>query len=473
MSVRMVPFNSIADRLYRVVRLTAKELGKKANLDIRGGQIELDRSVLEKMTGPLEHLLRNAITHGLEDSERRLAAGKREIGEIRLSLSQEGNEIVIEMSDDGAGLDYERIRSKAVDQGLLAADQYPDESALTEFIFHAGFSTAKELTEIAGRGVGMDVVKSETAELGGRIEVASEQGKGARFRVYLPLTLTVAQALLVRVGSHQYAIPSVMVEQVLELKPDAAEKIRVDGAAEWLGNRFPYHFLPRLLGDFHSLPEPRRRESILLLRGGAQRISLQVDELRGNQEIVIKNIGPQLARVIGIAGATVLGNGEVVLILNPIALASRELKAAPQPGAPAAPVEAEPQAVATPTVMIVDDSLTVRKITGRLLSREGYHVLTAKDGVDALEQLLDIVPEVMLVDIEMPRMDGFDLARNVRADERLKHVPIIMITSRIADKHRNYAKEIGVNHYLGKPYQEDELLQYIAQYTRKPAAAEA
>jgi chemosensory pili system protein ChpA (sensor histidine kinase/response regulator) len=473
MSVRMVPFNSIADRLYRVVRLTAKELGKKANLDIRGGQIELDRSVLEKMTGPLEHLLRNAITHGLEDSERRLAAGKREIGEIRLSLSQEGNEIVIEMSDDGAGLDYERIRSKAVDQGLLAADQYPDESALTEFIFHAGFSTAKELTEIAGRGVGMDVVKSETAELGGRIEVASEHGKGARFRVYLPLTLTVAQALLVRVGSHQYAIPSVMVEQVLELKPAAAEKIRADGAAEWLGNRFPYHFLPRLLGDFHSLPEPRRRESILLLRGGAQRISLQVDELRGNQEIVIKNIGPQLARVIGIAGATVLGNGEVVLILNPIALASRELKAALQPRTAVAPVEAEPQAVATPTVMIVDDSLTVRKITGRLLSREGYHVITAKDGVDALEQLLDIVPEVMLVDIEMPRMDGFDLARNVRADERLKHVPIIMITSRIADKHRNYAKEIGVNHYLGKPYQEDELLQYIAQYTKKPAAAEA
>ncbi|MBA3903528.1 MAG: hybrid sensor histidine kinase/response regulator [Rhodocyclaceae bacterium] len=473
MSVRMVPFNSIADRLYRVVRLTAKELGRKANLDIRGGQVELDRSVLEKMTGPIEHLLRNAITHGMEDRGQRLAAGKQEIGQISLALSQEGNEVVIEMTDDGAGLDYERIRNKAIEQGLLAPDQHPDEATLTNFIFHAGFSTAQELTEIAGRGVGMDVVKAETAELGGRIEAASERGRGARFRVYLPLTLTVAQALLVRVGSRTYAIPSVMVEQVLELKPAAAEKIRADGAAEWLGNRYPYHFLPRLLGDAHSMPEPQRRESILLLRGGAQRISVQVDELRGNQEIVIKNIGPQLARVIGIAGATVLGDGEVVLILNPVALASREFKAAPQPEAPAAPVEAEQPAAALPTVMIVDDSLTVRKIAGRLLSREGYHVLTAKDGVDALEQLLDIVPDVMLVDIEMPRMDGFDLTRNVRADERLKNVPIIMITSRIAEKHRNYAREIGVNHYLGKPYQEDQLLQYIAQYARKPAAITA
>jgi chemosensory pili system protein ChpA (sensor histidine kinase/response regulator) len=474
MGVRMIPFNSVADRLYRVVRLTAKELGKKANLDIRGGQVELDRSVLEKMIGPIEHLLRNAITHGLEDVTQRQAAGKPEIGEIALTLSQEGNEVVIDMTDDGAGLNFERIRSKAVEQGLLAPDQYPDEAALTDFIFHAGFSTARELTEIAGRGVGMDVVKSETAQLGGRIAVSSTPGKGARFRIYLPLTLTVAQALLVRVGVRTYAIPSVMVEQVMELKEEAVEKIRADGAAEWLGNRFPYYFLPRLLGDAHSMPEQQRRYSLLLLRAGTQRVSVQVDELRGNQELVIKNIGPQLARVIGIAGATVLGDGEVVLILNPIALASREIKAlAYEAAASAAPKMEAPSAPRVPTVMVVDDSLTVRKIAGRLLSREGYQVLTAKDGVDALEQLLDVVPDVMLVDIEMPRMDGFDLARNVRADARLKNVPIIMITSRTADKHRNYAREIGVNHYLGKPYQEDELLGLIAGYTRQTSAATA
>jgi len=471
MSVRMIPFNAVADRLYRVVRLTAKELGKKANLDIRGGQVELDRSVLEKMTGPIEHLLRNAITHGLEEGAQRQAAGKPEIGEISLNLSQEGNEIVIDMADDGAGLNLERIRGKAVEQGLLAPDQYPDEAVLTDFIFHPGFSTAKELTEVAGRGVGMDVVKSETAQLGGRIEVSSTPGKGARFRIYLPLTLAVTQALLVRVGGRKYAIPSVMVEQVMELKEAAVEKIQAEGAAEWLGNRYPHSFLPRLLGDIHATPEQQRRYSLLLLRAGTQRVSVQVDELRGNQELVVKNIGPQLARVIGIAGATVLGDGEVVLILNPIALASREIKAFDQEGAmPAVREEATLAVPRLPTVMVVDDSLTVRKIAGRLLSREGYHVLTAKDGVDALEQLLDVVPDVMLVDIEMPRMDGFDLARNVRADARLKNVPIIMITSRTADKHRNYAREIGVNHYLGKPYQEDELLGLIAGYTRQAAA---
>lgn len=473
MGVRMVPFNAVADRLYRVVRMTAKELGKKANLDIRGGQVELDRSVLEKMTGPIEHLLRNAITHGLEDSAQRQAAGKPEIGEISLALSQEGNEVVIDMVDDGAGLNFERIRSKAVEQGLLAPDRHPDEATLTDFIFHPGFSTAKELTEIAGRGVGMDVVKEETAQLGGRIEVSSSSGKGARFRIYLPLTLAVAQALLVRIGGRTYAIPSVMVEQVMELKAEAVEQIRADGAAEWLGNRYPYYYLPRLLGDAHSMPEQQRRYSLLLLRAGIQRVSVQVDQLRGNQEVVIKNIGPQLARVVGISGATVLGDGEVVLILNPIALASRGTKALAHEGAmPKAPVEA-PSAPRLPTVMIVDDSLTVRKITGKLLSREGYQVMAAKDGVDALEQLLDIVPDVMLVDIEMPRMDGFDLTRNVRADARLKDVPIIMITSRTADKHRNYAREIGVNHYLGKPYQEEELLALIASYTRQVAATAA
>ena len=474
MDVRMIPFNAVADRLYRVVRLTAKELGKKANLDIRGGQVELDRSVLEKMTGPIEHLLRNAITHGLEDGAQRQVVGKSEIGEIGLTLSQEGNEIVIDMADDGAGLDFERIRSKAVEQGLLAPDEHPDEASLTNLIFHAGFSTAKELTEVAGRGVGMDVVKSETAQLGGRIEVSSVRGNGARFRIYLPLTLAVTQALLVRAGGRKYAIPSVMVEQVMELKEAAIDKIRVEGAAEWLGNRFPHHFLPRLLGDAQAMPEQQRRYSLLLLRAGEQRVSVQVDELRGNQEMVIKNIGPQLARVIGIAGATVLGDGEVVLILNPIALASRETRPLAQEAAqPVVPREEASAAPRLPTVMIVDDSLTVRKIAGRLLSREGYHVLTAKDGVDALEQLLDVVPDVMLVDIEMPRMDGFDLSRNVRADARLKNVPIIMITSRTAEKHRNYAREIGVNHYLGKPYQEDELLGLVAGYTRQTAFAPA
>ena len=468
MGVRMVPFNSIAERLYRVVRQTAKELGKKANLDIRGGQAELDRSVLEKMVAPLEHLLRNAISHGLEATAIRHALGKPEIGQIVVQVSIEGTEVAIELADDGAGLDFEGIQRKAVERGLLVHGESRDERTLAEFIFAPGFSTAEELSEVAGRGIGMDVVKSQTVALGGRIDVTSERRKGARFHIYLPQTLAVTQALLVRSGAATYAIPSTMVEQVQELKAEALAKIVREGKAEWLGANYPYHYLPRLLGDSHSLPQGARYSWVLLLRSGAQRIALHVDELGGNQEVVLKNIGPQLARVVGITGATVLGNGEIVLILNPVALAGRQLAAARPVLAPVPRVAEEAPGLAVPgTIMVVDDSLTVRKITGRLLEREGYRVVTAKDGVDALEQLLDVVPDVMLVDIEMPRMDGFDLTRNVRADARLAHVPIIMITSRIAEKHRAYAREIGVNYYLGKPYQEEELLAHIAEFVKK------
>ena len=473
MSVRMVPFNTLADRLYRIVRQTAKELDKRANLDIRGGQTELDRSVLEKMTGPIEHLLRNAVAHGLESIERRRAAGKAEIGEIALRIGQDGNEIAIELSDDGGGLDFERIRARGVESGLLSSTTEATTDELIQLIFQSGFSTADVVTSVAGRGVGMDVVRNETANLGGRIRVDSTSGKGTRFQIHLPLTLAVTQAVLVRSGGRHYAIPSSMVAQVRELKPDAIAAIRAEGFATWLGGQYPWHYLPRLLGTPDARPEPARRHWLLLLRAGEQLAAIEVDDLLGNHELVVKNIGAQLARVVGIAGATVLGDGEIVLILNPIALAGRGAHAVvaavqPQPTeAPVAPSAAP--AAAAGVVMVVDDSLTVRKITGRLLAREGYHVLQARDGVDALEQLIDMVPDVMLVDIEMPRMDGFDLTRNVRADERLKKIPIIMITSRIADKHRNYAKEIGVDHYLGKPYDEDELLGLIAGYTRKDA----
>ena len=468
MSVRMVPFGSLADRLYRIVRQTSKELNKRVNLEIKGSQVELDRSVLDKMAAPLEHLLRNAVVHGVEDRETRVQQGKSEIGEISLALKQEGNEIILSFADDGAGLDFERIRARGIEAGLLQADEEVDAERLANLIFTPGFSTASEVSQVAGRGVGMDVVKTEVGSLGGRIETLSTQGGGTEFRLYIPLTLAVTKALIVRAGGKRYAIPSVMIEQVLDLKEAALSRIREAGTAEWMGHHYPFSYLPHLLGEQQALPEQRRQYWTLLLRSGDRRISVQVDELMGNEEIVVKNIGPQLARVVGINGATVLSGGQVVLILNPVALASRARSVEPQDHLAAMPEVPEAAEVSTlPTVMVVDDSLTVRKITGRLLAREGYQVLLAKDGVEALEQLLDIVPDVMLVDIEMPRMDGFDLTRNVRADERLKSIPIIMITSRTAEKHRTYAFEIGVNHYLGKPYQEDELLGLVADYVTK------
>ncbi|MDD2988513.1 MAG: Hpt domain-containing protein [Zoogloea sp.] len=456
MHVRMVPFDSLAERLYRLVRQTAKELGRRANLDIIGGQIEIDRSVLDAMTGPLGHLVRNAVAHGIESPEKRREAGKPEIGQINLRVSHEGNEVVMEFRDDGAGLDFQRIRAQAIESGLLAPDEDADDKRLTNLIFVPGFTTAS-LSSLAGRGVGMDVVKSETAAVGGRISVDSTPGQGTCFRIHLPLTLAVTQALLVRAGNRTFAIPSSMVAQVLELKASALEKLRDERGTDWLGEHFGYRYLPRLLGDFESRPQIERFNWVLLLRAGSETVALHVDALRGNQEVVVKNAGPQYARMVGYSGATVLGDGEIVLILNPVALAARS----PAGADDGAILQAAVTVPSQPTVMVVDDSLTVRKITGRLLEREGYRVITAKDGVDALEQLLTVRPDVIIADIEMPRMDGFDLTRNIRADVKLKVVPIIMITSRTAEKHKRYAEEIGVNHYLGKPYDEDVLLDLI------------
>ena len=469
MRVRMVPFGSLQERLYRVVRQTAKEIGKRANLDIKGTQVELDRSVLERITGPFEHLLRNAVTHGIEAPDKRRAAAKPEIGEIRLELKQEGNEVQLSLSDDGGGLAIDRIREKAIEKGLIQPGTTLSEAEIADFIFHAGFSTATEVSQVAGRGVGMDVVRSEVAALGGRVEMRFTRGQGTRFTIYLPLTLAVTQTVLVRAGSKTYAIPSVMVEQVLQLRQEQLVSAYASRQTEWQGRRYPFHYLPHLLGISDAIAEQKRFSPTLYLRSGTNAIALHVDEMVGsNQEIVVKSIGPQLQRVAGITGATVLGTGEIVLILNPVLLALKEVAARP-----AIVYEApKPQAAATqPTIMVVDDSLTVRKVTGRLLERHGYLVVTARDGVEAMEKLLEVVPDVMLVDIEMPRMDGFDLTRNVRADKRLARVPIIMITSRTADKHQSYAKEIGVSHFLGKPYQEDDLIEKISGFLKERRAA--
>jgi chemosensory pili system protein ChpA (sensor histidine kinase/response regulator) len=479
MGVRLVPLGNLADRFYRVVRQTAKDLDKKANLELKGTRTELDRSVLEKITGPFEHLLRNAIAHGIERPADRAAAGKPEIGEISIDAAQRGNEVVLTIADDGAGLDFRRIRDKAVESGLLAADVELPEAQLAQFIFQPGFSTAREVSQVAGRGVGMDVVKNEITSLGGRVDIASAKGRGTTFTITLPLTLAVTQAVMLRAAATTYAVPSVMIEQVQELKAPAYAEAAARGEIAWKDNRYPLRSLLPLLGEIDT-PTPARQIPVLLLKSGVQRAAIRVDEIIGNREVVVKTIGPQLSRLAGIAGATVLGNGQVVLILNPVQLVHRErvvleaqppAGAEPRPQAAPAPAIVAEQKSGNPLVMVVDDSLTVRKITGRMLAREGFEVATAKDGVDALQQLQDVRPDCILLDVEMPRMDGFEFARNVRADAGTKGIPIIMISSRTADKHRNHALELGVNEYMGKPYQEDQLLALIRRYTAEAAIA--
>jgi len=469
MRVRMVPFSSLSERLYRVARQAAKELDKRVNLDIRGGNVEIDRSVLEQMAAPFEHLLRNAIVHGIEPRTRRAAAGKPETGELLVQVSQQGNEVVLAFSDDGGGLDLDRIRAKAAEQGLLEQGQVVSDAAAADLIFEPGFSTADALTELAGRGVGMDVVRSEAESLGGRVAIDTTRGAGTRFTIHLPLTLAVTQVVLTRSAGTVYALPAILVEQVLQLKEAAMQMALTAGRIEHQGAVLPLHYLPTLLGDREARPLVQRSSPVLVLRNGADRIALLVDLVEGNREVVVKNIGPQLARMAGIAGATVLGSGDIVLILNPVTLAHHlehhpELRA-PGAGAAAAPVLFERRGV----IMVVDDSLTVRKVTQRLLEREGYQVVLAKDGVDALEQVQEARPDLMLVDIEMPRMDGFDLTRNIRGNDSTRDIPIVMITSRTADKHRNYAFDLGVNGYFGKPYQDAVLLEAIADLLKQPA----
>ncbi|MHA4867881.1 hybrid sensor histidine kinase/response regulator [Duganella sp. PWIR1] len=466
MRVRMVPFASISERLFRVARQSAKDVDKRVNLDIRGGGVELDRSVLERMSAPFEHLLRNAIAHGVEARAARATAGKNEIGELLVEVAQQGNEVVIEFSDDGGGLDLDRIKSKAISVGLLDADEETSEAQIADLIFEPGFSTAESLTELSGRGVGMDVVQSEAQSLGGRVDLFSVPGKGTRFTIRLPLTLAVTQVVVLAAGGKTYALPAILVEQVLQMKDAALSEARGNGSVAIHGQQAALHYLPTLLGDA-AQPPVQRSSPVMMLKNGNERLAVQVDEVLGNREVVIKNIGPQLSRMVGIAGATVLGTGDIVLILNPVALA-QHLAHHPEMMSQYAQAAADsPAAALTPasqgrTIMVVDDSLTVRRVTQRLLEREGYRVLLAKDGVDALEQLQETLPDLMLVDIEMPRMDGFDLTRNVRGDARTRDIPIIMITSRSADKHRNVALELGVNAYFGKPFQEPVLLEAIA-----------
>ncbi|MBS4087918.1 Hpt domain-containing protein [Pseudomonas rustica] len=470
MRTRMVPFERMLPRLKRIVRQVAEELNKDVAFVVGNAEGEMDRNVLERMAAPLEHMLRNAVDHGLESAEVRLAAGKPAQGQISLDLSREGGDIVFDIRDDGAGVPLEAVRNKAIKRGLLAPNAEISDRDVLQFILQPGFSTAEKITQISGRGVGMDVVHEEVRQLGGTMSIDSVPGQGVHFRIRLPFTVSVNRALMVQCGEDQYAIPLNTIEGIVRVLPNDLEgHFRQDPPRyQYGGQTYELCYLgellktaprPKLLGQ--NLPLP-----VLLVHYNDRHIAVQVDVMAGTREIVVKSLGAQFAALQGVSGATILGDGRVVLILDLLApIRAMQARIAQTPTLPE--IDSEPQKPLL--VMVVDDSVTVRKVTSRLLERHGMNVLTAKDGVDAMLLLEEHMPDLMLLDIEMPRMDGFEVATQVRNDERLQHLPIIMITSRTGQKHRDRAMAIGVNDYLGKPYQESVLLESIAQWSKKHA----
>lgn len=458
MRTRMVPFQRHVQRLARIVRQAATDTGKKAELQIEGASGELDRQVLERMMPPFEHMLRNAVAHGIEKPEDRKKAGKAESGTITIALHREGSEVVVEVSDDGGGMNLKAIRDKGISLGLVRADQQLSDDDIMQLILEPGFSTAGAVSTLSGRGVGMDVVASEIKKLGGALHMESKPGQGSRFVIRLPLTLAISHALILRANDELYALPLPTVEGVVRLsRAEVEAHLGADAPPfEYGGQKYKFQHLAFYVGrEPGPLPDGDITVPVILVRAGEHSTGLVADELVGSREIVVKNVGPQIAAIRGISGATILGDGRIVIILDIGALVRADWRARTEPVMPREKTDTRSIA------LVVDDSITVRRVTQRLLERNGMRVLTARDGVDAMEMLQEHTPDIILLDIEMPRMDGYEVATQVRADPRLAGIPIIMITSRVGEKHRARAIEIGVDDYLGKPYQEAQLLEAI------------
>ena len=458
MRTRMVPFERHVGRLTRLVRQAAEESGKRAELVVEGASGELDRQVLDKMLPPFEHMLRNSIVHGIEGASERQAAGKPAVGRIAIRLHREGAEMVIDVADDGAGLDVEAIRRKAYELDLLKPDSKVTDDEIMQLILTPGFTTASKVTQSAGRGVGMDVVANEVKKLGGTLRISSVTGQGTNFTVRLPFTLAITQALIVRTGEEVYALPLPTVEGVARIPRAELENLlsQTEPSYQYGEQSYKFRHLGMYLGgQAAKLPEEEAFVSVILVHAGEYSAALLVDEMLASREIVVKAVGPQLASIRGISGATILGDGSIVLILDIHALVRSGAPVVEIKKAAPAPTDDRPLA------LVVDDSITVRRVTERFLARNGLRCATAKDGLDAIRVMQEAKPDIILLDIEMPRMDGYEFASHVRNDDRVSDVPIIMITSRVGDKHRARAIELGVNDYLGKPYQDADLLEAI------------
>ena len=457
MQTRMVTFRRHAARFARIVRQAAADTNKLAELRIQGASSELDRQVLEAMLPAMEHLLRNAVVHGIEQPNKRRQAGKSDTGTISLIVRREAAEVLIEVADDGAGLDLDAIRRKAKEQKIVPEDAELSDDEAMEMILRPGFSTASELTQAAGRGVGMDVVDNEIKKLGGSMRIESKAGEGSRFFIRLPYTLAITQALIVTVGDETFALPLPTVEGITRVRREQLLELLTDDQPRLDYGDVSYRIqhLGSLVGAAPSaLPEDETAVSLVLVRAGEHSTALLTDSLEGTREVVVKTLGPQIASVPGVTGATILGDGRIIVILDPGTLIRMQAGS----DEPAAIVPAAEQAL---TALVVDDSITVRRVTQRLLERRGMRVLTARDGLDAISVLQEHEPDIILLDIEMPRMDGYQFATHVRNDPRFANLPIIMITSRSGEKHRAKAIEVGVNDYLGKPYRESQLVDAI------------
>ena len=463
METRLVTFNSLVPRLRRVLRTASQELDKNAKLIIHGSEGEMDKTVLEGIQAPLEHMIRNAVVHGLELD--RVAQDKPEQGEIEIDISREATEVVITVKDDGAGIDVDAVRAKALKRGLIVEGESYSDDDIAQLITHSGLSAADTVTKLAGRGVGMDVVNNEIKRLGGSLEIDSTAGEGSLFTIRLPYTLALTQALIVQVADHRYAIPASGVEGLVRMTVNEFKRRLDDNDLnyDYAGEQYQIQELNKLLNVDSEIIAEGNQVPLVMIKSGDQGVALRVDQTYGGREIVVKSVGIQVASVPGIFGATILGDGAVVLILDIIPMQRDYLQKLERMKAEGIDVQESHEEEDVTTIMVVDDSITMRRAGERILTRNDFEVMTAKDGLDALNKLQEQVPDLMLLDIEMPRMDGYELATNMKQSEKFKDIPIIMITSRTGQKHKDRAKAIGVDRYLGKPYQELELLENIKE----------
>ncbi|HDQ73116.1 MAG TPA: hybrid sensor histidine kinase/response regulator [Chloroflexi bacterium] len=464
--VRMLPLTTITSTFGRMVRDLAQESGKEAVLQIVGGETELDKRVLEQIKDPLIHLLRNAVDHGLEAPHRRLALGKARAGTITLKAEQLGKDVVIRVADDGSGLDLEAIRHSIARRGGLDASALGEED-LKEVIFNAGVSTSPIITDISGRGVGLDVVRRNVEALHGRIDVESIPDKGTSFILTLPLTLTSSRGLLVRAFGELFAIPHNAIEYIMYVKPDDIAPLEGRDTIVYKKRPLALVRLGSVLGlspveEAHD----RARIPVVILAAAERRMAFVLDALAGEQEVVIKGLGKQLSRVGGIAGATVMGSGEVVLILNVADLIKLGLRGDQRSvlaalARPAPVVEAQRRF----RILVVDDSITTRTLEKNILEAAGYAVELATDGQEALGAIASSgIPDLIVSDVVMPRLDGFELTQRIREDPRIADVPVILVTSLDSAEDKAKGIEVGADAYITKnTFDQNSLLETIEQ----------